>query len=295
MQLIADSGGTKTDWAWLAGNLPAASGPVLRTGGINPGIQAFAQIRRLLVEELLPAAQQQPTPVGISFYGASFALPHQCSQMEALLSELLAAPAQVWHDILGAARALAGHQPALVCILGTGSNSCYYDGQEISQTIGGHGYVLGDEGGGVDLGRRLLQHLLRREASPALLEAFMQAYPDGLMAQREALYAAPKLNTALASYAPFLLAQLAVPQLQAEVQALVQASFRAFIRYTLQQYPAALHTLPVHTVGSVGFHFQALWRTSLQQAGFRPGQVLASPMPGLLQYHHLHPFPPLIK
>jgi N-acetylglucosamine kinase-like BadF-type ATPase len=277
--LIADSGSTKTAWRVLA------YGHVLwahETSGINPNVLSFAQIAAQLTEELLPALPHLALE-RVTFYGASFSTATYCQQMQTLLAEASNVPPHqvaVHHDILGAAHAVAGTAPAIVCILGTGSNSCYYDGLQMVRQVGGHGYLFGDEGGGVYLGKQLLARLLNGQASTQLQARFATAYPAPLMAQRNAVYSAPKPNAALAAYAPFVHANLDLP----ELRTLVADAFDAFLQTTVLQHPEH-RKVPVHAVGSIAHHFAPLWQQALVSHHLQAGQVVQKPIDGLVAYY----------
>lgn len=284
MLLIADSGSSKTTWVVAAKNEVLQT---FETGGLNPNILTFDEIDSQLEAEVVPqllhrhywGAVQQ-----VIFYGASFSTDTYCRRMEDLLSHVLGLEeAQVHHDILGAARAAAQDEPALVCIMGTGSNSCYYDGQQMVEQIGGHGYLFGDEGGGVDLGKRLMQCMLNRQASPELKDRFAAQYGADLLKVRNHIYSANKINAELAAMTPFVQQCLDLP----EVDAFVQQSFRDFVRLTLLQHIGRLH-LPVHFVGSVGTHFRPQVEAVCLAEGLQPGRYLARPAEDLVIFHQRH-------
>jgi N-acetylglucosamine kinase-like BadF-type ATPase len=170
--LIADSGSTKTNWRVCS---PEGACTV-RTAGINPFMQEHNSIRKMLLKELLPYLPEVPIDA-IYFYGAG-CTPEKCPEMGALLQDLFPQTAviEVASDMLGAARALCGHRPGVACILGTGSNSCLFDGKEIVEQVSPLGFILGDEGSGAVLGKRLVGDLLKDQMGPGLKEAFLEEY-----------------------------------------------------------------------------------------------------------------------
>ena len=153
MILIADSGSTKTDWCVVREGRPVRK---FETDGTNPFFQAPEQIERTLVSQLLPRLDGRPVR-SVFFYGAGCAFEEQTAMIRRVLRSLLdVRRVEVGSDMLAAARALCGRDPGIACILGTGSNSCRWDGQRIAEQVSPLGFILGDEGSGAVLGRRLV-------------------------------------------------------------------------------------------------------------------------------------------
>ena len=168
MILIADSGSTKTDWCGLKKDVCLR----LQTGGINPVLQKPEDIVRQLYKELLPQLPVEPIEA-IHFYGAG-CTPLWSKVLRTCLMKVFGEQihCEVHSDMVGAARALCGQQAGIVCILGTGSNSCYYDGQQVTRHTPALGYVLGDEGSGAYLGRQLLNGVLKELLPPHICITF---------------------------------------------------------------------------------------------------------------------------
>lgn len=172
MILIADSGSTKTDWC-LADETQTIA---FKTAGINPFFQTDDEIRKILSREVL---ERLPVTdiTEVFFYGAGCATPIQCQMISGLLRYVIGCDqVEVNSDLLGAARALCGHESGIACILGTGSNSCYYNGKNIEQHVSPLGFILGDEGSGADLGRRLVADCLKEELSQPLRDRFLPVF-----------------------------------------------------------------------------------------------------------------------
>ena len=144
-----------------------------KTAGINPFFQTDDEIRKILSREVL---ERLPVTdiTEVFFYGAGCATPIQCQMISGLLRYVIGCDqVEVNSDLLGAARALCGHESGIACILGTGSNSCYYNGKNIEQHVSPLGFILGDEGSGADLGRRLVADCLKEELSQPLRDRFL--------------------------------------------------------------------------------------------------------------------------
>ena len=178
MKLVVDSGSTKTDWGFFNTVYDLKA---VKTQGINPCHQSEEEIRNIIRNELLPNTQNIDlgTVSEVFYYGAGCATESICTQMAALLKEFIPnASIAVDSDMLGAARALCGHAEGVACVLGTGSNSCLYNGKEIEDQVPSLGYILGDEGSSAALGRRLIGDCLKRQLPEAVSREFMERYSD---------------------------------------------------------------------------------------------------------------------
>ena len=277
--LIADSGSTKTDWALLADGQVAGR---LQTQGINPFHQTEEDIRAVLTGELLPAyrlLKQEEPPSEIYFYGSGVRVEYE-TVMRRLLGEVFggAEHVEAHGDLLGAAIAVCGREAGLACILGTGANSCLYDGEHIVQNTPPLGYILGDEGSGAVLGIRFLNALLKGRLSASLREAFFaeQQMTEGDVIAR--VYRQPMANRWLASLAPFIHDHLGDPG----VRDIVVDNFCDF--FSRNVVPYGRRDLPVGAVGSIAFFFQSELHEAAGRQGFRLGTVLRSPIDGLVDF-----------
>ena len=276
MILIADSGSTKTDWA-----LQSASGALERfhTQGINPFHQGRTVIAEILRRELLP--QLNPDAVScVCFYGSGVR-PELESVMIALLQDAFPSAKQVeaHSDLLGAARSLCGHNYGIASILGTGANSCLYDGEAIVQNTPALGYILGDEGSGGVMGKLFLHALYKGVLSENIRLEFEQDYGLTMSAVIQRVYREPMPNRFLASLAPFIYRHLS----DAVVNRLVVDNFRDFFRYNIRPYGHP--EMAVSFVGSVAWYFRDQLAEAAAAEGFRLGTILQSPIEGLIQYH----------
>ena len=164
MIVIADSGSTKTDWC--IGN-SQTDYRIVQTPGINPFYLSTKEISRQITENLFPQLTEKDTVTELYFYGAGCTPEKACIVADALTECFPHAHVAVESDLSGAARALCGHTKGIACILGTGSNSCEYDGEKIVSNVSPLGYILGDEGSGAVLGKRLVGDCLKKQLPPA--------------------------------------------------------------------------------------------------------------------------------
>lgn len=278
MRLIADSGSTKTDWCVTSGKSVILN---VKTHGINPFHQPEQAILDILRDELLP----QLEPVGAAaitethFYGSG------CNEANApvvrrVLEKVFGTSVKifVYSDLLAAARAVCGKSEGVACIMGTGVNSCLYDGNAIVANTPPLGYILGDEGSGAVLGKLFLNALykgfLPQEMTGEFETWISMSYQDIITR----IYREPMANRFLASIAPFIHSHLDVPA----VRSIVIDNFRGFFRRNVAQYDAA--AMPVGAVGSIAWFFQDELREAARAEGFTVSKILRSPMEGLLEF-----------
>ncbi|MEE4178142.1 MAG: ATPase [Bacteroides sp.] len=276
MILIADSGSTKTNWH-LSGKGQKGSASC-QTAGINPYYQTKEEIVKTLSEASL---LRREGIRHIFFYGAGCANPEKNAVLEGALRAYFHVEAiDVASDLLAAARSLCGHSEGVAAILGTGSNSCYYDGQGIRQHVPPLGYILGDEGSGAVLGRKLAADLLKNQMPEYLQARFLEMFGQSAIDIMEQVYRKPFPNRYLASFTPFLSRYIK----EEPVYLLVKHSFIAFFRRNIQQYPRA-RDLPVHFTGSIAWHFSDLLKEAATECGFTLGDIIQDPMQGLIEFH----------
>lgn len=277
MILLSDSGSTKTDWCLADCDRVVVE---VSTAGTNPFFQTPDEIAAEIDAHLLPRLQGQRVEE-IAFYGAGCAFPDKIEIIRRVLADrFMEATIEVGSDMLAAARALCGHNRGVACILGTGSNSCLYDGQTIVQNVSPLGFILGDEGSGAVLGRRLVGDCLKRQLPAAVCDAFLSETGLTPAAILENVYRRPMPNRFLASLSPFLLRHIDV----LEVSQLVADSFAAFLHRNVMQYPD-VRALPIHFTGSVAYFYRSVLTEAVEAAELKMGTVLRAPMEGLLKYH----------
>ena len=269
--LIADSGSTKTDWAFM--------GRRVQTQGINPFHQDEDTIRGILKDELLPQLTSDIRHLtSILFYGSGVR-PELEEKMQRLLQEAFpqAGHVEAHGDLLGAARALCGSEEGIACILGTGANSCLYDGERIVENTPPMGYILGDEGSGAVLGARFLNALYKNGLSDEVKVAF-EAYAKMSMAQViDRVYRQPMANRWLASLSTFIHQQIGNPQ----IEQLVIDNFRDFIQRNITPYQRK--DLPINAVGSIAFYYKEQLEKAVKAEGYTLGKIVRSPLDALVE------------
>ena len=276
MILIADSGSTKTDWV-----LHDGTAIVLRTTtqGLNPTLQSAEDIYKVLSEEL-DGKIASDAPDTIYFYGAGCAYETADNRMkEALEQYFVTRKIHIHSDLLAAARALCGHEEGIACILGTGSNSCLFDGEKITDNTPALGYILGDEGSGAHLGRQLVSDCIKKQLPSDLREKFLKTYNLDVPTILERVYHTPLPNRWLASLTPFLYENKKRP----EIQMLLKHCFTQFFQRNTMIYRRSW--LPIHVIGGVGVHFAKEIKETAESLGLSIGNIVESPMAGLIEYH----------
>lgn len=274
--LIADGGSTKTDWALVR----TGEGVVQRitTDGINALLASREDVHRVLEET---RRRLNYLPSEIYYYGAGCATEQINSKMaEALESAFDGAKAFVYSDLLGAARGLFADKSGIVCILGTGSNSCLFSKGKIEHNVPSLGYILGDEGSGAALGKRLINEVFKGQLPELVKEKFLEwsglTLPDIL----HKVYRCPAPNKFLASLVGFISQNIWNPY----IYSLVLEEFSRFITRNVALYPGA-HTLPIGCVGSISVGFEKILREAASNQGYNISHITRSPMEGLIYYH----------
>ena len=279
MKVIAESSSTRTEWALIDG---ATVIEHAYTSGMNPYFQSRREISHSIRLEL-PEAFFRRRWEHVYFYGAGCATQDKCKTMESSLVAQFKTPVTVNSDLLGAARGLLVHQPGLACILGTGSNSCLYDGKEIVKTVAPLGYVLGDEGSGAYLGKNFIADMLKGLAPKTLVDAFYEKYnvtPPMLM---DSVYSNPLPNRALARYSEFLAEHLD----NAYVYQLVYAAFMRFFTRNIAAYNYKQQ--PICFVGSVCVLYREVLAKAAADFGITIAKAVRNSMPGIIEYHATAP------
>lgn len=281
MKLVVDSGSTNTDWGFFN---TGSDMRAFRTQGINPCHQSIDEIRSIISNEFIEQLDgiDLKEVVKVYYYGAGCATDSICAQMSALLSEFLPnALIVVDSDMLGAARALCGRSEGVACVLGTGSNSCLYNGSEIIDQVPSLGYILGDEGSSTALGRRLISDCLKRQLPESVSREFMERYSLTKEIIIENVYRKPLPNRYIAGFAPFLHEKRNVP----EVHKLLIQCFSEFFTRNVMNYHKPW--LPVHFIGSLANSFSAELTETADSLGMTIGKIMASPLESLVEYHNL--------
>ncbi|MDR1407791.1 MAG: ATPase [Tannerella sp.] len=275
--LIADGGSTKTHWFTVRRGTIADR---IETAGLNPFFQTEEDIAACIADEVAPRLHVDAKTVrAVYFYGAGCTGDRAEAMQRAITRSVPDVAAEVYTDMTGAARGLCGRKAGIACILGTGSNSCFYDGRTVVRNVPPLGFILGDEGSGADLGKHLIGHLMKDMMPAALKEKFLDRYDLTLSEIVDRVYRRPYPNRFLASFSPFLLQHLHEPC----VHALVLERFDSFFARNVSKYD--FRRYEVHFTGSVAFHFKSVLDEAARRADCRPGAVVASPAEGLAAYH----------
>lgn len=269
-RLIADSGSTKTSWVLVKDG----ERQYFETLGINP-VRDSGEAIEQVVDSLPPLNYELST---INFFGAGCIEPYSQAVREVLEHRFPKAEVHVESDLLGAAHALCGHAEGIACILGTGSNSCLYDGEKIAENVSPLGWILGDEGSGAVLGRLLVGNVLKRQFSPALCSAFEQE--TGLTRAEiiNKVYREQTPNRFLAALVPFL----GRHRDNEEVHGFLVGEFRRFIVRNVASY--GRNDLQVSFVGGVANAFSDELTEALRLEGLSLGRILKRPIDGIADY-----------
>lgn len=275
--LIADSGATKTAWCLISSRKKTS----FYTGGISPYHMTQEQIADLILKEF-PTSILKKEIDHIYYYGTGcYTKPKADIVKKALLSALIVGKAHVTHDLLGAARAVCGNEKGIACILGTGSNSCLYSGKTILHNSPGLGYVLGDEGSGAYLGKKVIQYYLYQTFDPELMKAFEKEFQTNKAEILHKVYKKPLANRYLAGFTTFLSKNRG----HYMIENILEDGLRDFFEYHLVHYKRTIDT-PIHFVGSIAYVFKDKIDELCSDYGMKRGVILKQPMDGLIKYHN---------
>ncbi len=277
--LIADSGSTKTDWVLLDNNNIIIQ---FQTIGFNPYFQSSEDIHNEIKTVLLPVLKNQLQSIThIAYYGAGCSTPDKVQVVkQGLYLAFGNISSEVNHDLLAAARALCGKEKGIACILGTGSNSCLYDGKEVTENVPSVGYLFGDHGSGATIGRTFIQHYFDGKLPIHLVTAFENAgYHREIILEN--VYKKPMPSRYLASIVKFL----SDYSNDSFVKDLIKKCFIDFFDAQVSKYTGA-KSLPVNSVGSIGYYYKELLAEAAKDKGFIIGNIIKSPIDGLIKYHN---------
>lgn len=279
MILIADGGSSGIKWCLLDNKDKVME---FDTTGMNPVMLTTEEMAQRIAEEVAP---QIEIPLGqidhIYYYGAGCRGGDYNRAVEKALKRTFShAAIEVDSDMVGAAKALCGDKPGIACILGTGSNSCLYDGEKIIDSVAPLGYILGDEGSGAVLGKQLISDVFKNQLPAELCLKFREQFDLNMETVIRRVYGTPEANRFLASLTPFLAKYIEEPS----IHRLVLNSFKSFFVRNVAHY-MAYKTLPVNFVGSVAYHFRDVLQEAAAAIDCNIGKVIISPMEGLIEYH----------
>ena len=277
MLLIADSGSTKTDWRLVdeEGKTIAKT----KTEGLNPFFVTGEKISSIISKRVLPMVTEVEK---VLFYGAGCGLAAKAEQLKEALRIIPSRfPAEVAGDILGSARSLLQNTEGTACILGTGSNSCHYDGREIVRIMPSLGFMFSDWGSGTVMSKDLISLLLQEKLPAELTADFVETYQLGRAEILDHIYNKPLPNRFLASFTPFLLKYAEEPA----CRAIILDNFRNFFLYYVLRYPHPQKTIKVSFTGSIAYTFRKLLSEVAADMNIEIEKIVQHPMDGLVQYH----------
>lgn len=275
MILVADSGSTKTTWMVTD---DFGTTRQFQSLGINP----FFRDTNDIVQELKPLFSGEHLPLQeIHFYGAGIVNEEKADVIRKALEAVFGnIRAEVVSDMLGAARALCGNQPGIVCILGTGSNACYYDGSAIVKGIPPMGFILGDEGSGAVIGRQLVGDYFKEVMPSPLRAKFVERFQITKDDVLERVYRTEKPNRYLAGFTTFL----SENKDESYCRDLLRNQFRAFLQRNVKKLPES-ESLPVSFNGSIAWYFSDILQEVVREEGLQLGKILKDPIEALMGFH----------
>lgn len=274
--LIADAGATKTDWVLIT-----ETGEILgdvSTPGINAVTTPYSDIENIVYKV---SAELGKSPHMVFFYGAGCSTETNCGSIRGVLaSRWPNATIEVASDLVGACRALLGHEAGIACILGTGSNSAVWNGEAITANTPPLGYILGDEGSGAALGKRLIADILKNLAPSEIREAFHIRFNLSQAEIIDKVYREPMPAKFLASFTPFISKNITHPYLND----LVEECFSIFFTRNLSKYQVPDNT-PLTFTGSIAHYFRESLSIAAERCGYHITKIEETPIPGLIDYH----------
>lgn len=278
LTLIADSGSTKTDWVLIDRKNVLSN---LKTIGFNPYFQTKDQISLEIKEHLKPFLSEHISKIEhIYYYGAGCSNEANCKiVLDGIHNALELKNIDIHHDLLAAARALCGNQPGIACILGTGSNSCLYDGTHVIENVPSVGYLFGDHGSGANIGMTFIQAYFDGELPKKTKDAFEKSgyHREEIL---DNVYKKPMPSRYLASINKFVSENIKDPY----VRKVVKNCFINFFQKQVRKYTNS-RDYTVNSVGSIGFYYKDILAEVANEEGYKLGKVIKSPIDGLIEYH----------
>lgn len=276
MILIADSGSSKTDWRVIHKDKKISQ---YRGIGFNPYYQTGDEMTALMKQPFL--IELEPEIKEIYFYGAGCSTDSRREQVAAALKSIFPnSSINIDHDMMAAAKSTCGHQPGIACILGTGSNSCDFDGYQITDSRPSPGYILGDEGGGGYIGRQFLKDFINEEMPADIREKLIERYQLNNTLILENIYQKPFPNRYMASFCEFITEHRSHPY----CFRLFYHGFQDFFQKHVMKYKD-YKSKPVNFVGSIAFYNSDILRKAALDLDIRINLIIESPIAGLTLYH----------
>ena len=282
MKLIAESGGTKTNWCGISDSMETE---IISTIGLNPNFVTAEVFKEVLASEVLTVISKPDVTVeDVWFYGAGCSGMAMVSRVkDAIRSVLPSSGIHVFSDLVGAAKGLLGKRKGFVCMIGTGSNSGYYDGETITSNVPPLGFILGDEGSGASLGKKLLADFLREILPSDLADDFRKNYgaeKDDIVSH---VYRGVFPSRYIGGFVQFLKDHIS----QEYCRNLIKSSFEEFVRRNLMLYKPKGKT-EIAVTGSVAWYFSQILEEVFREHNFIISTLTKGPMEGLIQYHKMN-------
>lgn len=278
MILIADSGSTKTAWCLISGNQRVKD---ITTKGINPFYQTEEEIEAELKNTLCQEIGGENKINSVYFYGAGCADSQINNKLAKTLQQVLKSDkAEVSSDMLGAARGIFKHQKGIACIMGTGSNSAYYDGNEIVKSIPAGGFIIGDEGSGAVLGKTLIADYIKNQMPENILAEFKKFYNGTYLDVVNHVYKQPFPNRWLANFTKFMYEK----REDDYIHNMIVNSFTLFFNRNIKQFDS-WKNMEVGFVGSIAYYFEKELKEAAQKCEITVSEIYQNPIEGLIEYH----------
>ena len=276
VKLIADSGATKTEWCLISGKKKS----FFETQGMSPYFLTADEMIAIITSELSPLLKTSGVDE-LYFYGTGCSNPDNVKLVKSALKKVFPGSLiKVDHDLMGAAKSLCGDENGVACILGTGSNSCYYNGKKIIKNSPGIGYVLGDEGSGAYLGKKVIQYYLYNTFDEDLRARFDAKFVTSTNEILNGVYKQPLPNRYMATFAIFL----AENRGHYMVENIIEDGLNDFFFQHIYKYRESW-SLPIHFVGSVAYGFKDVLAELCKTHQLELGKVIKNPLEGLIKYH----------
>lgn len=278
MILIANSRASSTDWCLV--DPSSGNTKYFETSGINPQLQSQMVISRMLLEEIPVTVQQIPLE-RLYYYGPG----GHTSKLRQMIEQCFTyvfdmASLRIKEDLLGAVRATCGNDSGIACILGTGSNSVYFNGKKLIKKSEALGYILGDEGSGAAIGKTLVTDLLYKNLPEPLSDYLTLELNLNREAILDGIYKETEPNSFLASISPVLEKFRGHPY----VESLLRQSFDRFIQFHIMVYEEATR-VPIHFIGSVAYFYGDVLAELCEKHELTLGQIIRRPIENLVEYH----------
>lgn len=278
MILIADGGSTKADWIAINNNKEEVFR--VRTLGLNPAVVSEDELKNRIIN-MFQLINIKNEVSEIHFYGAGCGTPKPSKILEDVLQSIFAnATINVSEDMLAAVYAASGKTPALVCILGTGSNSCYFDGENVQMKTASLGYVLMDEASGNYFGKLLIREYYYHKMPKAMAEKFEKEFNLDADFIKQNIYRMPNPNMYLASFAKFMF------EFKEEkyIKRIIKRGFHEFFKYRILPFEKDTN-IPLYFIGSIAFYFRDILEKVAKKYDLKVTDVIQRPIDNLLEYH----------